>query len=371
MNQSRHILPRTVDAIARGLADSLHLGAQLYVSRRSEVIADIAVGEARRGVPLQPDDLLLWMSSVKPLMAVAIAQLRERGLLALDDRVCTHIPEFGTKGKDVVTLRHVLTHTGGFPAAAAQWSEASWEGIIAEICAAELTDGWIPGEHAGYHVASGWYVLGEIVRRRDGRPFDRYVREAICAPLGMCDTWIGMPPEQHRLYGDRIVGMHWSTGDALALSPIWAWSGTAAGCALCRPGGSGWGPIRELGYFYQALLNGGERNGARILTPQTVAALTTRHTVGMHDRTFGYPLDRGLGVVVDSKQYGAGSAWFGQHCSPHTFGHGGFVSSVGFADPEYDLVVALVFNGMTDEVHHAARMRSVIHALYDDLGLAT
>jgi len=136
---------------------------------------------------------------------------------------------------------------------------------------------------------------------------------------------------------------------------------------MCRPGGSAWGPIRELGRFYEALLNG----GGGVLRPQTVEALTTRHTVGLLDRTFGVALDRGLGVVVDSKRYGPSADWYGSHCSSRTFGHGGFVSSVGFADPEHALVVALVFNGMTDQARHDARMRATLNALYADLGLAS
>ena len=278
---------------------------------------------------MRPNSLTLWMSSVKPVMGVAIAQLWERDLLALDDPVCEHIPEFGTKGKETITLRHVLTHTGGFRLAAAQWSSAPWNEIIVEICDSELEGGWVPGEHAGYHVSSGWYVLGEIVRRLDGRPFDRYVREAIFEPLDMHDSWVGMPAERHGGYGDRVAVMHATTADGPVPHPYWPWTGTAEGCAMCRPGGSAWGPIRELGLFYEALLSGGRS----VLRPQTVEALTTRHTVGLLDRTFGVALDRGLGVVVDSKRHGPGADWFGSHCSSRTFGHGGFVSSVGFADP--------------------------------------
>jgi len=369
MLYTMNALVRTVDVIERGIAEQLHIGAQLYVSRNGEPVVDMAVGDARAGVPLRPDSVTLWMSSVKPVMAVAVAQQWERGALGLDDRVCQYIPEFGTKGKDAIALRHVLTHTGGFPAAARTWSSAPWEQIIAEICDAELEPGWVPGKHAGYHVASGWYVLGEIVRRLDGRPFNHYVREAIFEPLGMRDSWIGMPADRHRTYGDRIVPMHDTSGEQPQPHPFWMWSGSEEACAVCRPGGSGWGPIRELGWFYEALLSGGQPKGQRILSPQTVEALTTRHTVGMMDRTFNVRLDRGLGVVVDSKHYGAGSDWYGPACSPRTFGHGGFVSSVGFADPEYQLVVALVFNGMAEATKHEARMRAALAAIYQDLGL--
>lgn len=366
MNDAYGSLPRTLRVIDQGVADGLHVGAQLYVSRSGEVIADVARGEARAGVPMRPDSLMLWMSSVKPVMGVAIAQLWERGLLTLDDPVRRHIPKFGTKGKEAITLRHVLTHTGGFPSAAAQWSAALWAEIIAEICDAELETGWIPGQHAGYHVSSGWYILGEVARRLDGRSFDRYVREAVFEPLGMRDSWVGMPQQRHSDYGDRIAAMHMTTGDGPIPHPFWPWAGTSEGCAMCRPGGSAWGPTRELGLFYEALLDGGRG----ILQPQTVEALTTRHTVGIRDRTFGVALDRGLGVVIDSKHHGPGADWFGRHCSPRTFGHGGFVSSVGFADPEHRLVVALVFNGMTDQARHDARMRATLDALYEDLGLS-
>ena len=362
-------LPRTLDVIERGIADRLHIGAQLYVSRSGAPVADLAIGEARVGVSLQPDSLMLWMSSVKPVTGVAIAQQWERGGLQLDDPVCRHIPEFGSHGKEVVTVRHVLTHTGGFPSAARTWSSTPWEQIIAEICEAALEPGWIPGRHAGYHVASGWYVLGEIVRRLDGRPFDRYVREAIFEPLGMHDAWIGMPADRHRSYGDRIAPMHDCSGQAPQPHPFWMWSGSAEACAVCRPGGSGWGPLRELGRLYEALLGGGQRNGNRILSPQTVDALATRHTVGLMDRTFNVRLDRGLGVVVDSKQYGPGADWYGPACSPRTFGHRGYVSSVGFADPEHGLVVALAFNGMTEPTKHDTRIRAALAAIYRDLGL--
>jgi CubicO group peptidase (beta-lactamase class C family) len=115
------------------------------------------------------------------------------------------------------------------------------------------------------------------------------------------------------------------------------------------------GPFRELG----------------IVSRETVAAITSRQTVGLHDKRFGYPLDRDRGVVVDSKQYGPAASWFGTRSSSRAFGHTGAWSSVGFADPEYQLVVALGFNGMmgTASARHDARVLKVLDALYDDLRL--
>ncbi len=118
-------LPKTLDAIEEGIVQNLHLGAQLYVSRAGATIADLGIGEAQAGVAMRRDHLMLWMSSVKLVTAIAIAQMWERGRLDLDDRIARHIPEFAANGKDTITIRHVLTHTGGFPKAALQWSSAA------------------------------------------------------------------------------------------------------------------------------------------------------------------------------------------------------------------------------------------------------
>ena len=365
------MLERAAAVIEDGIKARLHLGAQLYVSRDGKTVGDLALGEAREGIAMRPDTLMLWMSSIKPITAVAIAQMWERGKLELDDAVARHIPEFGANGKERVTIRHVLTHTGGFPRAVVPWSADQWEKIVAELCAAPLEPGWIPGERMGYHVASGWYALAEIVRRIDGRPYSRYAREEIFEPLGMRDTWLGMPPERHRDYAveARIAPMHFATGLMKPIPHNFAlWGDTADALAVCRPGGSARGPIHDLGKFYEAMLAG----GGKVIRPQAVEAISARHLVGMRDRTFGYPLDRGLGVVVDSKQYCNSATWFGNHCSKRAWGHAGYVSSVGFVDPPNKTVVALVFNGMLEsqENRHDARMISTLDAVYADLGIA-
>src|ERR1700722_19795159 len=106
-------LPATRAAILDGIGAGTHLGAQLYVSLRGEAQADAALGESRPGRELRRDDLMLWLSSTKPVAAVALAQLWERGLLEIDDPVVRHIPEFAAHGKSAITLRHLLTHTAG------------------------------------------------------------------------------------------------------------------------------------------------------------------------------------------------------------------------------------------------------------------
>jgi CubicO group peptidase (beta-lactamase class C family) len=361
-------LPRTRRALADGRGAGLHLGAQLYVSLRGEPVVDAAVGEDRPGAPLTADHLMLWLSSSKPVAAVAVAQLWERGLLALDDAVARHVPEFAAHGKDAITLRHLLTHTAGIRMLDTGWPEKTWEEVLARICAMRPEPRWIPGHKAGYHTASSWFVLGEVIRRRDGRPFARYVREEVFEPLGMLDSWIGMPAERYRAYREAAqIGAMWDTGSSEPKLHDWD---AEARCVRSHPGGNGCGPMRELGRFYEMLLARGSLDGRRVLSPQAVEALTARQRVGMVDHTFKHVLDWGLGFIPNSIQYGPETVpyGYGHHASPRAFGHSGYRSSVAFADPERGLAVALACNGTPGHEAHERRIRAVLDAIYEDLG---
>jgi CubicO group peptidase (beta-lactamase class C family) len=363
--------PHARGLLERGIGEGLHPGAQLYVWHGGKVVADFAVGESRPDVPMMPDTVNLWYSSVKPVAAVAVAQLWERGLFDLDDRVAKYIPEFAMRGKDAITIRHVLTHTGGFRAVPGlEWNDG-FEDAIAKICEAPLEPRWIVGRTAGYHASSGWYILAELVRRLDGRPYDKYVRDAVFAPLGMHDSWVGMPAEAYRAYGRRVGFVHdTSRGDGTRRPSHEG--NTEEDAAALRPGANGRGPVRELGKFYQMLLSRGELYFHRMLLPQTIDALTARQRVGAHDLTFRHVIDWGLGFIINSNQYGVETVpyGYGLHASPRTFGHSGNQSSCAFCDPENELVVAWFCNGTPGEAAHARRQREINTAIYADLGLA-
>lgn len=375
MEPAAERLPQTLNVVERGRAEGLHVGAQVYASLEGEPVADFALGLSRTApeVPMAPDTLMLWMSATKPVAAVAVAQLWEQGLLDLDDPVAKHIPPFGVKGKESITVRHLLTHTGGFRALVGKWEEQPWDQIIAAVCEARLEPDWVPGKKAGYHLGTSWYALGEIVRRldRQHRPFERYVREMILEPSGMTDSWVGLPPERYRQYGHRIGHMHETTDPAAPKSPHP--NDTAEGAAACRPGSNGRGPVRELGFFYEMLLGRGVRDSRRVLTPQSVEAITVPHRVGMYDLTFRHTMDWGLGFLINSSRYGPGPApyGYGPHASPRTFGHGGSQCCTAFADPDRGLAVAIVWNGRPGESRHDQRLRETLTALYRDLNLTT
>jgi CubicO group peptidase (beta-lactamase class C family) len=347
---------RVLDVLEQGIADGTQPGAQLYVSQGGETVVDAALGEARPGVPMTPDSLVTWFSMTKAITAVSVAQQWERGNLDVEARVVHYIPEFGAHGKDAITLRHLLTHTAGIPNAdgileAKPWRESNADSL-ARIYDARLD--YEPGTRAGYHAAAGMTVLGEVVARVSGKPYADYVRAEIFEPLGMHDCWVGMPEEWHAAYGDRIAHMFNTEGDApFALGFV----DTPRAVANPMPAGNGRGPIRQVGRMYEALLHGG------LLDPVTVAAVSARHRTEMLDETYGIVVDYGLGLAIDTFA-------MGRHSSRRAFGHGGHQSSVAFCDPEHDVVLALVCNGMPGRERHNARLDAVSTAAYVDLGIA-
>ncbi len=193
------------------------------------------------------------------------------------------------------------------------------------------------------------------------------MREEIFLPIGMRDSWVGMPADAYRAYGSRIGIMHDTSKEEVRVTGY----DREEAAHMVRPGANGRGPIRDLGLFYEMMLNHGTASGNRILLPQTVEALVARHRVGLFDQTFRHIIDWGLGFIVNSAYHGEATVpyGFGPKASLRTFGHSGHQSSTGFADPEHGLVVAWVLNGMPGEKRHDERVRAIDGAIYQDLGL--
>jgi CubicO group peptidase (beta-lactamase class C family) len=367
---------RTFELLHEGIHAGLHIGAQLFASIDSQPIADLALGLARvaadspthTDVPMSPDTLMLWLSAGKPITAAAIHMLMERGQISLAEPVATYIPEFAQNGKEAITLRHLLTHTAGIRALDPSYPFQSWEETLRRICEIKPERDWRPGMKAGYHTHSTWYLLGEVINRVTGTPHERWIREQVFLPLGMNNTWLAMDSAQYRKYGERIGYLYDTT--APPPSPLLNYD-TELAAGRSRPSASCRGPIRELARFYEMLRSGGALGDVRLLQPESVSAMTMRQRAGLFDHTFRQTIDWGLGVILNSSHYGPGIPYqFGPYASPETFGHGGSQSSTGFCDPRNRLVVALLFNGCPGEAAHDKRLRGVLKALYEDLGLA-
>jgi CubicO group peptidase (beta-lactamase class C family) len=366
-NDMEQRLPQTLTLIREGIDRQLHWGCQLYISLRGSVIADVGIGHSAADQPMTADTVNPWLSSGKPLTAAAILQQWEKGRLRLDDRVSLFIPEFGCAGKEAVTIRHLLTHTGGFRNAETGWPDVPWEETIHRICQATVEPDWIVGRTAGYHTSSSWFILGEILSRLTGLSFDKAIHRELLEPLGLRATFAAINPVEYAAQAAELGRMYAREQGELKLLD---WHELPR-CTQSSPGSNLRGPIRELGHFYEMLLNEGELGGVRLLSPQAIAAMTACHRVGQFDLTLAHVVDFGLGVIVDSTRYGAETVpyGYGQFCSPRTFGHGGAQSSQGWCDPDRGLVVTYFFNGRPGEGQHHRRARKLNDSIHRDLGL--
>jgi len=353
-------LDDVVALVERQQEDGLHPGAQLYVSLGGQVECDVAVGDARPGQALRRDHLMLWYSSTKPLTAVAVAQLLERGTLALDDPISRYVSAWGG-GKERCTIRHVLTHMGGFASAETFDADLSWGEAVARIAAHPAS--YEPGTWASYHATSGWKILGEVVRVVDGRPIDAYLADEVLAPAGMSDTWLGIPlPDQERL-GERLAPVHW-TGHVMPVMQDGALSMVPYHIenihdqpwhrAKVEPGAGGRGPAGDLGRFYEALLL--DHAGRLFRRPETVDLLTACHRSGVLDRIFLSSPPWGLGVQIAGSMSGS--------IGYRAFGHSGMSSSRGLCDPVEGLVMVFISNGLANPIDNERRMTDITNAVY-------
>jgi CubicO group peptidase (beta-lactamase class C family) len=360
----REALTEAAQALEGGVHSGQHAGAQLYVSRRGTPLLEFACGDALAGAPMAPETIMAWFSSGKPLTAIAIAWLTERNKLNLDDRVVRYIPDFGN-GKERCTIRQVLTHQGGFPNGLKDSAHKTWEQKIAEICAAPVE--WAPGSKAAYHPSSGWYILGELARRIDGRPIDRLLRDEILRPLGMTGTYLGIPAAEQAALGARLarIGIGKSERTPEADDAFIARFNSAEEIASVNPGGGARGPARDLGRFYEMLLAKGEGPKGRVLAGTTVDLFTACHRWGLPDQTLANAtLAWGLGFALH------GLSDLPTSASRRVFCHSGMVSSVGMGDPDRRLACVVVTNGLLDPLSNARRLRAVtsaaIRACVDD-----
>jgi len=340
--------------------------AQVAVARRGKLAGLRTFGSAAQGGAERPaTDATLYgiFSCTKAVVAAAVWLLFEEGLLRLDERVSDIIPEFGTNGKEIVTVEQVLLHTAGFPYApyrADRWDDR--DKLLDAFSSWRLT--WEPGSRFEYHATSAHWVLAEIIERRAGADCRAFIRERITGPMGLDELFVGLPEEHDsRVAEVRYVGE--------TVEPPGGW-GEVTPEAILRfnqpnvhrigvPGAGGIASAAELALFYQPLINGGETlDGARVLKPETIEFATTVRTTDRH-RTpvLDVPVNRGLSIVVAGDDGNANLRGFGKTVSPRAFGHGGAGGQIGWGDPESGISLGYCTNGFVDWLTLGRRITAI------------
>lgn len=347
------------------IAAGVHHGAELCVYRDGERVLDLAGGTTGPdGDDMDPDRRMVFFSSTKPLTGACVHQLAERGGLEYDDPIVAHWPGFAEEGtqKADVTVRHVLSHQGGFPRGPFDergdlWTD--WDAVVEAM--EEIECSFEPGSTAAYHALNYGWVLGELVRRVSGQPVGEYLREHVLEPLGMTETYLGLPADVEddvaTLVAFDAFDRCRDPGGGLDTDYEAAATGfnTEAYHRAVMPAANGVGTARDLARFYAAMGNGGAIDGTRVLEEATVEEATSVQIAVDRDGTLGIPIRWAMGFAR------AGTVFdrYGTLSPEGTFGHGGLGSSIGWVDPDAGLAMAYITNGMRDPYEHRARCNAI------------
>ena len=176
------LVARTQADIDAGILPS----CQFALAREGRIAAAVNLGAAA------PDSRYVIFSATKPVVASAMWVLIGEGAIDPARRVAEYIPEFGTEGKDVITVEQVMLHTSGFPHAPFQPLE--WDDRDARLARfGKWRCNWEPGTAFEYHATSAHWVLAELIERATGRDFREYIRTQVIEPLGLTRLRLGVP----------------------------------------------------------------------------------------------------------------------------------------------------------------------------------
>jgi CubicO group peptidase (beta-lactamase class C family) len=293
------------DAFARCFGELGETGAAYAAAAGGRVVADLWGGDG-----FERDSLVNVYSVTKPMAAFCVLVLVDRGALALDDPVAAHWPEFGQAGKEHVTVRQALSHQAGLVALRhPQPAEVllDWDGACA-LLAAE-PPWWKPGTAHGEHALFYGHICGELVRRVDGRSLGTFWREEVARPWRL-DFHVGLGDAERvraiDLEGELAAGEGELRRLALTNPPglldLRVVNGRAWRDAEI-PAVNGHGTAAAIARFYAGLLGGGELDGVRLVSPETVAVMTAGELTA-RDVLLEEQVTLGLGVWVDHDGFG-------------------------------------------------------------------
>lgn len=324
------------ELVTAALANGAAPGCVILLGRRDGVVFRRAYGQ-RALSPTQEamtEDTIFDLASVTKGVATATAvmQLVEAGRVRLDAPVARYLPAFGRRGKRRVTVRQLLTHSGGLPAVnpLRDYADGPAAGLSA-VLGVELS--YAPGQ--GYRYSDlDFIVLGALVAEVSGEALDEYVARHIFEPLAMDDTRYRPAPGDHA----RVAPTEERDGAAIrgiVDDPrAYRLGGVAGNAGL-------FSTADDLARYARAMLGGGSFEDARILSETSVATMTTATTLPNGAR-------RGLGWDMSRRT--------AQGLSLGSYGHGGYTGTWLWIDPSADLFVIVLSN----RVH---QMRGDVRAL--------
>jgi len=343
-------------------------GAALCVYHRGRKVVDLWGGTVdSKGTAWKTDTAAISYSTTKGVVSTLLHTLVDEGLFDYDEPVSRHWPEFAHSGKANITIRQLLCHEAGLYDIRGMIDHArrmlDWNYMVRALEAAHPVHE--PGKAHGYHGLTYGYLIGELIQRVTNKPLSQVLAEKLSSPLGLEGLFIGLPPEQaHRRASLMLSGIQGGEGRAdryrnyLGMFNRWLrligvpidlreaekaliphgideldWNAPEFAAASI-PSANGVFTARSLARLYAALAGGGEIDGVRILSEQTLfrAATVQNRTV---DRVIPFPMHWRLGY---HRPFLLGPS------VRHAVGHFGFGGSGAWADLDRNLSVALTLN---------------------------
>ena len=344
------------------------LGASCAVIRGDELVVDLWGGhrDVAATLPWQRDTIVNVWSTTKMMAALSVLMLHDRGQLSVDAPVADAWPEFGANGKEGVLVRHVLSHTAGVPGYDDPIdAEQMYDTAFCVDRLASQAPWWEPGTASGYHSSTQGVLLGELVRRVDGRSLGEFFRQEVAEPLG-ADFHIGTPDSAFariaEMRTDEIdttviegtsIAARVSQGEPSHASMV----NTDRWRRFEQPASSGHGNARSVATVVSSLARGGRVDGHRLLSPETIERCFEVQADGT-DLVLGLPTKFGIGFGMPSDGMPMG-------INDRTLFWAGWGGSMAVVDVENGLTVAYVMNRMMDGTVGGVRSARVIFAAHE------
>lgn len=356
----RDAVQGVLESARRTVEDDGLPSCQVAVAVDGELAAFEAFGDATG------DNRYVIFSVTKAVTAAAAWMLMGEGVIAPGARVADLVPEFGTNGKQAVTVEHLLTHTAGFSRAPMRPEEGADRSRRLERFASWRLH-WEPGTRTEYHPTAADWVLAEVVERASGKPLRTFVAERLMAPLGLPRLQLGVPEEEQGDVLDvRVVG-EMSAETAAALERVGA-SATLAELgpqhlvrfndpavrAVGVPGAGAVGSASDVVRFFQALAT----NPAGLWDPDILREATSVVRNDHLDPWTRVPANRTLGLVVAGDDGNAVLRGFGHGIGPRAFGAMGVGGQVAWTDPDARVSFCYLTNGLDADVVRAFRRQA-------------
>jgi CubicO group peptidase (beta-lactamase class C family) len=354
------------------------LGAAVSIWQNGKPILDLHGGfrDTAREQPWTDDTLVLIWSATKGFGSACLLHVLQENKIDIGRRVAEFWPQFAQAGKESISLAQLLSHQAGLSALDRNVDILDYAAVIDAL--EKQKPIWTPGDGHGYHARTFGFLLDELVRRITGDSLGEYWRNTFAEPLEL-DLWIGLPdkensrvatiyaaktgksPEPQQFYRDL------ATEGTLARKTFTSPYGLHAVSAMNKPeiraipivSLGGIGSANSLAKFYAMLANGGELNGRRFFSENTIESMMATLSDGI-DRVFRIPTAFSAGFMKDSTL--SERRIFGRSSS--TFGHPGAGGSHAFADPENGIAFAYVMNQMEQSVLPNQKSLRMVKAIY-------